>query len=128
MNSPRQAVLPALLAVVLAMAPLAQAAPPPQAQREIAQLITALGRSGCDFERNGRWYPAVQAQKHLQQKYDWLRKRDLVASAEQFIDRAGSQSSLSGRAYRVRCPGDAPMASADWLQERLRLLRRPPSR
>jgi hypothetical protein len=90
-----------LLSVLLLAS--AQAAPPPVSAGEIDRLIAAMGASGCDFERNGRWYPAKQAEEHLRRKYEWLRRRDLVASAEQFIERAGTQSSMSGRAYRVRC-------------------------
>jgi len=111
-----------LLSSLLALAGPAMAVPP-QAEREIEQLITALGRSGCEFQRNGRWYPATQAQAHLRRKYDYLRKRDLVATAEQFIERGGSESSMSGRAYQVRCAGRAPTTSAAWLRARLAALR-----
>lgn len=100
-----------------------RAEPPPQAQREIEQLIQALGASGCQFQRNGKWYPAADAQAHLRRKYDYLRKRDLVATAEQFIERAGSQSSMSGKPYQVRCPGQAAVSSADWLGMRLSAIR-----
>lgn len=113
-----------LVALAFALsAALAHAAPPPAAQREIDGLIAALGASGCQFQRNGRWYPAADAQAHLRRKYEWLRKRDLVDSAEQFIARAGTGSSLSGRPYRVRCAGRAAQASAAWLQAQLAALR-----
>lgn len=113
-----------LLAALIAAATAAHAAPPAAAAREIDQLITALGSSGCEFQRNFSWYPAVKAQAHLRRKYAWLRKRDLVGSAEQFIDRAGSESSFSGRDYRVRCPGHPTMTSAAWLRARLTQIRR----
>ena len=106
-------------AMLAGRAASAAAAPPPQAQREIEQLIDALGRSGCDFQRNGSWYPASEAQAHLRRKYDYLRKRDLVATAEQFIERAGTQSSMSGKAYAVRCPGQGTVPSAQWLGAKL---------
>lgn len=97
-----------------------------QAQREIDQLITALGSSGCQFQRNGSWYPASEAQSHLRRKYDWLRKREMVASAEQFIERAGSASSVSGKPYQVRCPGQPVATSAAWLTARLATIRHTP--
>lgn len=103
------------------------AAPPPQAEREIEQLIASLGRSGCQFQRNGSWYDAAQAQAHLSKKYAYLRKRDMVASAEQFIERAGSESSMSGRAYQIRCGSAAPTPSAAWLRARLNDLRAKPA-
>lgn len=93
------------------------------ARREIAALIAALGASGCEFQRNGTWYDAATARAHLQRKYDYLRKRDLAPSAELFVERAASRSSISGKAYRVRCPGRAEQPSADWFLQRLRALR-----
>ncbi|GAB3383530.1 YfeK family protein [Lysobacter fragariae] len=108
----------------LLLAGTAGAAPPPQATREIEQLITALGESGCEFQRNGHWYPATKAGDHLRRKYDWLRERDMIHGAEEFIDSAGTRSSMSGRAYQVRCPGRPVEPSASWLRARLAELRR----
>lgn len=101
----------------------AVAAPSPQAQREIDALIAGLGASGCAFERNGRWYDAKTAQAHLRKKYDYLRKRDMADTAELFIERAASESSMSGKPYRVRCPGKAAEFSAQWFGQRLQALR-----
>ena len=112
-----------LLLLALVTAAPAGAAPPPAAAREIEGLIAALGASGCDFQRNGSWYPAKKAEQHLRRKYDYLRERDKVATAEQFIALAGTRSSMSGRAYSVRCPGKPVVESAAWLQGRLRALR-----
>ena len=109
--------------VGLFAAPAAFAEPPPQAQREIEELMDALGKSGCEFQRNGTWYPPAKAQEHLRRKYDYLRRRDLVASAEQFIERAATSSSMSGKAYSVRCPGQPVVPSAQWLGARLSTLR-----
>lgn len=107
----------------LASAAPAQAAPSPAARREIAGLIQALGDSRCEFNRNGRWYDATQARAHLQRKYDYLLKKNLVDTAEQFIDRAASRSSISGKAYRVRCPGRPEQDSAAWFHAWLQGLR-----
>lgn len=101
----------------------AQAAPSPQAERETEQLIQALASSGCQFERNGSWYDSAQAQAHLRKKLAYLRKRDQADTAELFIERAGSESSLSGTPYRVRCGNAAPVASAAWLKAKLVQLR-----
>lgn len=111
----------ALIAVAASGA--VQAAPSAQAQRETEQLIRALAQSDCHFERNGSWHSADEAQAHLRKKLAYLRKRDLADTAEQFIERAGSQSSLSGKPYRVRCGAAAPVASAAWLKARLVQLR-----
>lgn len=114
-------------AVLLAGLGVAQAAPSAQAEREIEQLIQALGSSSCQFERNGSWHDAKAAQAHLRKKLAYLRKRDLADTAEHFIERAASESSLSGQAYRVRCGGAPPVASAAWLKARLVQLRAKPA-
>ncbi|KAF1015495.1 MAG: hypothetical protein GAK31_00969 [Stenotrophomonas maltophilia] len=115
-----------VLAVALLMAPLApaaQAAPGPQARQEIAQLMGSLDGSDCRFQRNGRWHDAPEARAHLQRKYDYLLKKDKVDSAEQFIERAASQSSLSGTPYRIQCPGQPEQTAARWFSARLQALR-----
>lgn len=117
----RRAMRPAaclLLAIALAM-PAAAAEP----EAEIDALIEALAGSGCEFQRNGTWHGAARAKAHLQRKYDWLRKRGLAGTPELFIERAATRSSASGRAYRVRCPGQPETSSAEWFGARLRRLR-----
>ena len=84
--------------------------------------MEALAASGCRFQRNGNWYDASEARAHLQRKYDYLLKNDKVDTTEQFIDRAASRSSMSGRAYRVKCGGREQDASA-WFELQLKRLR-----
>ena len=99
------------------------AATGPEAKREIAALMDALAQSGCQFERNGTWHDPATARAHLQRKYDALLRRDLVDTAEQFIERAASQSSMTGRPYHVRC-GNAPVREAGaWFREQLQRVR-----
>ncbi|MEG0194767.1 MAG: YfeK family protein [Stenotrophomonas sp.] len=113
-----------LVALALAFAPgIAGAAPSADARREIAQLIGSLDGSQCQFQRNGSWYGPADARAHLQRKYDYLLKKDMVDTAEQFIERAASQSSMSGKAYRIRCPGQSEQTSAAWFGARLQALR-----
>jgi Family of unknown function (DUF5329) len=117
--------------VVLALgasAIIASAAPIAKAQREVDGLIAALGNSGCEFERNGSWHDAKTARAHLQKKYDYLRKRGMADTAELFIERGASKSSMSGKPYRVRCPGKAVDTAAHWFEQRLRTLRAEPAR
>jgi hypothetical protein len=93
------------------------------ATREIDALIDALDDSGCQFWRNGSWHDGAEAREHLQRKYDWARRRQLAGSAEDFIERAASRSSLSGKPYRVRCPGQPEVDSAQWFRNVLRRIR-----
>jgi Family of unknown function (DUF5329) len=96
-----------------------QAEPPETAQAQIEYLLTSVGGSGCEFYRNGSWYDALRAEGHLRYKYQRLLARNLIRSAEDFIDRGATRSSISGRAYAIRCPGVDAVPAAQWLQERL---------
>ena len=123
----------AALLLIVSLLPMwaanASGAPNP-VDREVHALVAALGASRCRFERNGTWHDAAAAQAHLLKKYAYLRKRNLVPSTDVFIERGASQSSASGKPYRVQCGAAAPVASAVWLRMRLAALRGPtaPSR
>lgn len=99
------------------------AAPSAQAQQEVAHLQDYLKNSGCEFQRNVSWHSSVQARDHLQKKYDYLVKKDLVQSAEDFIARAATESSISHNAYTVRCAGKEAEPASSWLQAELRRYR-----
>lgn len=112
------ALLGLLWATSLSAAPLTTAA-----QGEVDALLARLAASGCQFQRNGSWHAAGEAQAHLRRKLDYLANKGLVASAEQFIERAASRSSTSGSPYQVRCGDRPPVASAAWLHAELQGLR-----
>lgn len=115
---------PACLALaLLALPSLPAAAQTPTTAREIAALMAALERSGCEFNRNGRWHDAAQAREHLQRKYDYLQRKRLVGTTEAFIDQAAARSSMTGTPYRVRCGRAAAVESRTWLLEQLARLR-----
>ncbi|HVF35286.1 MAG TPA: DUF5329 domain-containing protein [Candidatus Saccharimonadia bacterium] len=107
----------ALLAIFVVGA--AAAAPTSDASAEIDHLREYLSGSGCEFERNGKWHDAASARKHIDRKYRYLLDRDQITSAEQFIERAASRSSTSGKGYRVRCGSGAPVEAARWLGQEL---------
>lgn len=90
------------------------AEPTPATKLEIAHLFSYLQTSGCQFYRNGTWYDSREAVSHLNKKYQYLLGKGLVVSSEAFIERAASESSLSGRAYRVKCGSNPAVNSADW--------------
>lgn len=112
-----------IFALLVLTNPSAWAAPSPQAKQEIQQLMDVLSQSRCEFQRNGTWHDRAAARAHLQRKYDYLLKKNLVDTAEQFIERAASASSLSGRAYQVRCPGQPAQDAGAWFRARLAALR-----
>jgi hypothetical protein len=119
----RRAMQGALLAVLLGAPQLYAASLSPAARGEIEGLLSRLAVSGCQFKRNGSWHTAVEAQAHLRRKLDYLVDKGAVASAEQFIERAASQSSMSGLVYQVKCGSQVPVASGQWLRTELQGLR-----
>ena len=92
---------------------------PELARAEISYLLTSIGASGCEFYRNGTWYDSHEAQAHLDGKYANLLAVDRIGSAEDFIEKAATRSSVSGLAYAVRCGTDAPVSSNRWLCDQL---------
>lgn len=114
----------AVAALLLAAGSHATAAPlPPAARAEVDALLARLQASGCEFNRNGSWYSGAEAKAHLLKKLDALEGKGLVTTAEQFIERGASTSSMSGQPYLVRCAGKAAMESGPWLKAVLLQLR-----
>ena len=87
--------------------------------KEIAHLFECLNCSTCEFNRNGSWYKADKAAAHLNRKYEYLLRRNLVSSTEDFVERAATESSMSGKPYLVRCGNGSPVASNSWFKEEL---------
>ena len=90
---------------------------------ELQTLLTHLGASSCQFNRNGEWHAAKDAQEHLQKKLAHIEMRRDLRTAEEFIDLAATASSMSGQPYWVRCASAAPVHSAVWLRARLTQMR-----
>lgn len=111
--------LPGILLALLAPGLLPALAAPPEAAAEIKHLLDHLAGSGCSFNRNGKWYSGVDAEKHLQKKYAYLLRKDLVTTAESFVELAATASSVSGQPYLVRCGEQDPVESSVWLLQEL---------
>ena len=109
--------------ILLAVACSLAAAAPSPARPEIDALLGRLQASGCSFNRNGSWHDAAEARTHLLRKLAYLEDRDLVQTSEQFIHRAATGSSMSGKPYLVRCGSAAPVESRVWLTNELKALR-----
>jgi Family of unknown function (DUF5329) len=101
------------------LASSARADTPANVQREVDFLIGDIGMSGCEFYRNGSWHDSHEAQAHLRDKYTYLSARNMVNTTEDFIEKAGTESSLSGQAYAVRCNGNPAVTSNQWLHDEL---------
>lgn len=94
------------------------------ARREVDGILSRLRISGCRFQRNGSWYDAGVASDHLARKRKHLAEHGGFASAEEFIDKVGSASSLTGRPYMVQCADRPAEPSGNWLRGQLRALRK----
>ena len=112
-----------VLTLGLLSAPVARAEPPIKVQTEVNFLLGFVEGSGCEFYRNGTWHDSKAAQSHLRDKYKYLVASNLVNTAEEFIERAATESSFSGKPYEVRCNGGATMTSNQWLRKELTRIR-----
>lgn len=102
------------LLVLLAWPAYAQATT--TAEKEIQYLFEFISQSDCTFIRNNSEYPAPDARNHMQNKYAYAKR--WLDSAEQFIERIASKSSISGKRYQVRCEGEL-FYSDNWLTQEL---------
>lgn len=115
--------LPSLLfgiALSIAVFGIAHAAAPAAvAAQEIQHLLVYLGKSGCEFNRNGDWHAAGKARAHLERKHAALLRRKWTGSADDFISTAASKSSVSGKPYLVRCAKSGTTPSSVWFRTEL---------
>jgi hypothetical protein len=113
-----------LFAAAMVAAGAVQAKAPAATQAEVAHLMTAVEKSQCKFNRNGSWYDAKAAREHLEKKFAYLDNKELVSSAESFIERGASTSSMSGKPYQMQCAGAQTVTSAAWLNTELAKFRK----
>lgn len=105
------------LAIIMLLPSLVFAQPvSDQTKTEVSYLLNYLKESGCQFNRNGSWYSAAQAVDHLNTKYEYLLNKGMVTTTEDFISRAATESSMSGRPYHVKCGTAAEEESGPWLR------------
>ena len=114
---------PCLRLLVLLIAILAFATPAfalsDREEARVEAMLAALEQSkDIVFIRNGDEHTAAEAASHLRLKLSKTRNR--LDSAEQFIDKVGSASSISGRPYMVREPGKGERPANAFLHELLR--------
>jgi outer membrane lipoprotein-sorting protein len=92
------------------------------AAAEIDYLLNSIVSSDCTFVRNGKRHDATAAESHLRMKYK--RGKRYVSTAESFIERLATRSSMSSKLYYIECPGSEPVPSGEWLMSRLEERRR----
>ena len=113
-----------LLASLFAISSVAGGSTPSaNTQAEIAYLLSYLETSRCEFYRNGSWHDSKAARAHLEKKKNYLLNRALIGSAEDFIEKAATASSVSGEKYQVRCRPNPPAPAGAWLRAELERFR-----
>jgi hypothetical protein len=106
-----------LASVAVARAPLTEI-------QKIESLITSIETlKGAVFIRNGSEYSAEQAAHHIRMKWDKAGSR--VKTAEDFIEKCASQSSMSGEKYQIRFANGKVQNSEDYFREELRKISPP---
>jgi hypothetical protein len=118
-----KAILGLFCALALAQVVNAGTKPTPVAVAEVQYLLDYVGRSECDFYRNGVRYDSGAAKLHLRYKYDALVGYGQIRTADDFIEKAATKSSLTGIAYKVRCAGGPELSSSQWLRDALAMYR-----
>lgn len=70
------------------------------------------------FIRNGKAHDAQDAASHLRRKLEHAGER--IQTAEQFIKHAATESSMTGRNYRIRLGDGSTVDAGDYLTKQLR--------
>jgi len=90
--------------------------------QEIDHLLEHVRNTDCQYDRNGTIYNGSAARDHINMKYEYY--KDEVKTAEDFIKYAATESKLSGKKYRILCPGSDVEYASDWLLDELELYRK----
>ena len=82
-------------------------------EQDVEYFLSEISASNCEFIRNGSRYSAEEAVAHMRMKYEYA--KDEVDTVEDFINKVGSHSSFSGRAYMIDCPDEEVIETGQWL-------------
>ena len=113
------------LAILLALFSQLALAGWPEEKAKIDQLLQKISeQKGAKFIRNGEPHPASKATEHLKMKLEnaqkmfWTPKKS-EWTAEMFIEKIATKSSLSGKLYQIRFSDGRTVNSGDWLRTQL---------
>jgi hypothetical protein len=101
--------------------PSVAAAPREDLEVVVEKLLAILSTSKLTFVRNGSDHTGVEASAHIRSKYEGA--RDAIKTPEDFIEKAASRSSLTGKPYLVKFADGTTQPLGAWLTERLAELR-----
>lgn len=115
-----------LVVIVLICASVipARTAAPAAEKQKIETLLTQVGSlTDAKFIRNGSDYDAKTAVTFLRGK--WNRSDDEIKTAQDFIAKAGTGSSTSGKPYMIRFKDGREVTCAEYLKGELAKLEAP---
>lgn len=90
-------------------------------QQEIDHLLNFVANTSCKYDRNGTIHDGPEARDHINIKYQHYRKK--VKSTEDFINYSATKSLMSGKKYKIHCPGSEAVFASDWLLDELKAFR-----
>ena len=90
-------------------------------ETEIEHLLKFVASTSCQYERNGTLYDGAEAKSHIQKKYDHFRHK--IKSSEEFIKYSATNSTMSGKKYKIHCENTPIQNSSDWLLDELKKYR-----
>jgi hypothetical protein len=107
-----------------ALVPVRGQEKPVSEKQKIEALIKHVeGLKDAKFVRNGTEYDAKAAAAFLRGKWD--ANAAAIKTAKDFIEKAASVSSTTGRPYLIRLKGGKEMKSGDYLRAELQKLEKP---
>ena len=109
-----------LKTLVLAMALLAGSVLA-DTREEIDHLLDFVANTSCKYDRNGTIHDGPEARDHINMKYEYHKKK--VRTTEEFIKYSATKSMMSGKKYKIRCPGSEAVFASDWLLDELKTFR-----
>jgi hypothetical protein len=84
--------------------------------QQVWWLLSRIRNADAVFVRNGREYRGAEAAEHLRDK---LWGEPNVATCDDFIDKVGSRSALTGTPYTVRLSDGRTLPAGEWLRNQL---------
>ena len=110
-----------LLLVAAALRAPAQATGALTEDEKIERLIRSIADlKDATFIRNGDEHTAAEAAGHLRTK--WQRGKKHVKTADDFIEKIASKSSISGKPYTIRFKDGKEVESGTYLRDELKKL------
>jgi hypothetical protein len=91
---------------------------PKDENAKIELLIQSIEQlEGAQFYRNGEWYDSKTAAAHLRMKLS--KAGSSIKTAQDFIDKIGTESSVSGEAYRIKYNNGKEVTTKEYFSGKL---------